>query len=109
MTPRSCIGCKACEPGRMWLEQAPRRDPRLAGADREGKSALRRDRAQSSDLLAVCAHEGLALSKGIVERHRGLIDVDSKPGQGAKFTITLPVDAYAEVGAAPAATAGKAR
>jgi len=52
---------------------------------------------------------GLAISKGIVERHRGRIDVDSKPGQGTRFTITLPVDAYAEVGAAPAATAGKAR
>jgi len=52
---------------------------------------------------------GLAISKGIVERHRGRIDVDSKPGQGTRFTISLPVDAYAEVGAAPAATAGKAR
>ncbi|MFZ3211908.1 MAG: ATP-binding protein [Terriglobales bacterium] len=52
---------------------------------------------------------GLAISKGIVERHRGRIDVDSKPGQGTKFTITLPVDTYAEVGAAPAAMAGKAR
>ncbi len=52
---------------------------------------------------------GLAISKSIVERHRGRIDVDSKPGQGTKFTVTLPVDAYAEVAAAPAATAGKAR
>jgi len=52
---------------------------------------------------------GLAISKGIVERHRGRIDVDSKPGQGTKFIVTLPVDAYAEVAAAPAATAGKAR
>jgi len=52
---------------------------------------------------------GLAISKGIVERHRGRIDVDSKPGQGTKFTISMPVDAYAEVGAAPAAAAGKAR
>ena len=52
---------------------------------------------------------GLAISKGIVERHRGRIDVESKPGQGTKFTITLPVDAYAEVAAAPAAAAGKAR
>ena len=50
---------------------------------------------------------GLAISKGIVERHRGRIDVDSKPGQGTKFTITLPVDTYAEVGAAPAAMSGK--
>jgi two-component system, NtrC family, sensor kinase len=52
---------------------------------------------------------GLAISKGIAERHRGRIDVESKPGRGTKFTITLPVDAYAEVTAAPAATAGKAR
>jgi two-component system, NtrC family, sensor kinase len=50
---------------------------------------------------------GLAISKGIAERHRGRIDVESKPGQGTKFTITLPVDVYAEVAAAPAATAGK--
>jgi signal transduction histidine kinase len=52
---------------------------------------------------------GLAISQGIAERHRGRIDVESKPGQGTKFTITLPVDLYAEVAAAPAATAGKAR
>ena len=52
---------------------------------------------------------GLAISKGIVERHRGRIDVESKPGQGTRFTISLPVDAYAEVGAAPAAMAGKVR
>jgi len=50
---------------------------------------------------------GLAISKGVAERHRGRIDVESKPGQGTKFTITLPVDVYAEVAAAPAATAGK--
>ena len=50
---------------------------------------------------------GLAISKGIVERHRGRIDVESQPGQGTKFTISLPVDTYAEVGAAPAAMAGK--
>jgi two-component system NtrC family sensor kinase len=52
---------------------------------------------------------GLAISQGIAERHRGRIDVESKPGQGTKFTITLPVDAYAEVAAVPAATARKAR
>jgi two-component system, NtrC family, sensor kinase len=34
---------------------------------------------------------GLAISRGIVERHRGRIQVDSELGKGTIFTITLPV------------------
>jgi two-component system NtrC family sensor kinase len=34
---------------------------------------------------------GLALSYGIVTRHRGRIDVRSQPGEGTTFRITLPV------------------
>ncbi len=52
---------------------------------------------------------GLAISQGIAERHRGRIDVQSKVGQGTKFTVTLPVDVYADVTAAPAAMGGKTR
>jgi two-component system NtrC family sensor kinase len=33
---------------------------------------------------------GLAIVYGIVERHRGVIDVETGPGKGALFTITLP-------------------
>ena len=33
---------------------------------------------------------GLALAKWIAERHRGTIDVQSHPGEGSTFTVSLP-------------------
>jgi two-component system sensor histidine kinase BaeS len=35
---------------------------------------------------------GLALTKAIVDAHRGTITVESTPGRGATFTIVLPTD-----------------
>ena len=35
---------------------------------------------------------GLAISRSIVERHHGRIQVQSEPGRGTAFTITLPVE-----------------
>ncbi|MDH5605956.1 MAG: GAF domain-containing protein [Anaerolineae bacterium] len=35
---------------------------------------------------------GLSVSYGIIADHGGFIDVESKPGQGAMFTIWLPVE-----------------
>lgn len=35
---------------------------------------------------------GLSIAWGIVDRHRGGIEVASRPGAGSTFTITLPVD-----------------
>lgn len=34
---------------------------------------------------------GLSLSYGIVQKHRGRIDVESLPGQGSRFCIHLPI------------------
>ena len=35
---------------------------------------------------------GLSISFGIVERHGGHISVESEPGKGATFTVSLPLD-----------------
>jgi len=51
---------------------------------------------------------GLAVSYGIVEAHGGDIAVTSKPGEGATFTVTLPVSGNAEEPALAAAGAERA-
>jgi two-component system NtrC family sensor kinase len=35
---------------------------------------------------------GLAIARGIVERHGGVISVASKPGEGAEFVVELPLE-----------------
>ncbi len=35
---------------------------------------------------------GLYVARGIAEAHRGTLTVDSRPGEGARFQLTLPVD-----------------
>ncbi|MGB8761584.1 MAG: ATP-binding protein, partial [Candidatus Sulfotelmatobacter sp.] len=37
---------------------------------------------------------GLAISRGIVERHNGRIEVESHLGKGTTFTLTLPVQTH---------------
>jgi two-component system, sensor histidine kinase and response regulator len=47
---------------------------------------------------------GLSLCRGIIEEHGGTIIVESEPGRGARFAITLPVTARPAGADRPAAT-----
>ncbi len=44
---------------------------------------------------------GLSLCHSIIERHNGTIRVVSQPGEGATFTVELPLEAGADVAAVP--------
>jgi signal transduction histidine kinase len=44
---------------------------------------------------------GLSLSYGIIQKHNGKIEVDSEPGRGTTFRITLPIRHQPAPGAEP--------
>jgi heavy metal sensor kinase len=50
---------------------------------------FRADPARSSNVEG--AGLGLSLVKWVVDRHRGRIELESRPGQGSTFTVSLPL------------------
>ena len=50
---------------------------------------------------------GLAISRNIVDRHGGRIEVASEPGHGTMFTITLPLQSNVMLNANPVGTVGR--
>lgn len=51
---------------------------------------------------------GLAISRSILERHRGTIEVQSELGRGTTFTLTLPAENLAQAGREGADTPNEA-
>jgi two-component system NtrC family sensor kinase len=50
---------------------------------------------------------GLAISRNIVDRHGGRIEVASEPGHGTVFTITLPLQSKIALAPSPVGVAGQ--
>jgi signal transduction histidine kinase len=63
-------------------------------------------RGRSAHTLAEGTGIGLYVVKQIVEAHDGRIDVQSEPGKGATFTITLPLARVQSAGESSAPDAG---
>jgi two-component system, OmpR family, sensor kinase len=73
---------------RIWVRDS---GPGIRVEDQD-KIFRRFERADARRTSSEGAGLGLAIARTIAEAHRGTLDLDSRPGAGATFTITVPVD-----------------
>ena len=74
---------------RIWVRDD---GPGIAPADQE-RIFERFARAGDGRRRSEGAGLGLAITKAIAEAHGGDVTIDSRPGSGARFTISVPADA----------------
>jgi len=83
------------EGGRLTLETAPteKRDGVIVRISDTGRGIAEEDRAHLFEPFFTTKDDGtglgLAITYSIVERHNGSIDIESRPGEGTTFIITL--------------------
>ncbi len=73
---------------RLWVRDA---GPGIAPEDQE-RIFERFARASDSRRRSEGAGLGLAIVRAIADAHGGRVDVSSRPGRGATFTLTIPMD-----------------
>lgn len=89
---------EATEPGgsiTISTEHSPSVEEILIYVEDTGKGIAKKDMEKIFDPFFTTREFGtglgLSISHSIVEQHGGKIKADSKPGQGTRFTVTLPV------------------
>ncbi len=97
------ISAQRCGPGEFYFRVADTGDGippdllrKIFDPFFSTKTARRRREGDSRIYDGFLAHEGtglgLAICHGIVKKHGGRIDVESKPGDGTAFTVYLPIE-----------------
>lgn len=70
------------------------KDEGIGIAPKEQKRVFTRFYTGSNGQNGLSNGIGLALTKELTELHHGTIELESKPGKGSVFTVTLPIDRH---------------